>query len=197
MLTKFLNEPDLSAEALATNAVDHFIGSFVGSNNEYFGLSVCKLAKCKKVEESVAKLATELLTAIDEPQNRAAINKAWFSDVSFLQDGVIDLSSFCRFLATYMSGVPGVPEAANGVQDAVEEAIVHSRFAPDSSDQRIALSTGMAIWFPPWIQFPSVNYIQIQESKDYFFNGYPQTRFAQATGWNRFLRKLLLLTQGQ
>jgi hypothetical protein len=197
MLKNFLDTPRVSAEDLARDAVDYFINSFARQKNEYFGLSVCKLEKCKGVEGAVKTLASELSTAIDEPQNRAAINKAWFSDVSFLQDGIIDLSSFCYFLANNMSGVPAVRDAANKVRDAVREAIVHSRFAPASSDNRIELSTGMAIWFPPWIQFPSVNYIQIQESKDYFFNGYPQTRFAQATGWNRFLRKLLQLTQGQ
>jgi hypothetical protein len=195
-LIKFLNAPQLSAKDFAEHAVDHFINSF-GSANAYVGLSACDLSECKTLEGAVRNLADVLWTAIDEPQNRAAIHKAWSSDVSFLQDGMIDLYSFCTFLKKYMNAVRGLVDAANRVQCAVKKVAVHTRKAPDNSDKLISLANGISIWFPPWIQIPSVNYVQIQESKDYFFQGYPQTRFAQATGWNRFLRKLLFLTQGK
>jgi len=40
-----------------------------------------------------------------------------------------------------------------------------------------------------------VYYYQMQQSKDYLFDGYSNTRFAKATGWDRFLRELYRLTQ--
>jgi hypothetical protein len=196
-LNKFLLNPRLSARELSIHAVDEFVGSFPRSTNAYIGLSACNLAKCKHLEVEVKNLVAALWTAIDEPQNRANIYKAWFKDVSFLLDGVIDLSSFCFFLETYMKGNQPVCDAAKEVQKAVTEVVIHSKVSPDVPGRRISLSKGMSIWFPPWIQVPSVNFDQIQQSRDYFFHGYPQTRFAQATGWNNFLRKLLVLTQGQ
>jgi hypothetical protein len=88
-----------------------------------------------------------------------------------------------------------VATAAASVENAVSQVVVYSRVAPNSPGRKIMLSKGLSIWFPPWIQFPSVNYSQIERSKDYFLHGYLQTRFAQTTGWNKFLLKLLQLTQ--
>jgi hypothetical protein len=71
--------------------------------------------------------------------------------------------------------------------------------APRLTGRRISLSTGLSIWFPPWIQFPNVRYFQIRQSKDYLFDtsdGYSSTHFAKVTGWDHFLRELFRLTQG-
>ncbi len=198
ILKKFLAKKYLTGKELAIGAVNDFIESFGRSTDAYVGLSACDLAQCKTLETAVKTLARALWYAIDEPQNRAAINKAWFSDVSFVQDGLIDLYSFCRFLEQYMPKNTNVLKAARAVKKAVKGGVVVlSRTAPDLPGRRISLSNGLSVWFPPWIQFPSVDYFQIEESKNYFVAGYPQTRFAQATGWDKFLRKLLQLTQGQ
>jgi hypothetical protein len=200
LLQKFLKDALGDTEKdpvkkFAVHAVDDFIQSFGRSSNAYVGLSVCDLQNFKYLEDSVKRLAALLFKAIDEPANRAAISKAWFSDVSFVMDGLIDLSSFCGFLAQYMPKTPAAG-AALDVQTAVKRVVVHSRTAPDTPESRISLSKGLSFWFPPWIQHPSVDYFQIEQSKDYLNYGYPRTRFAQATGWDKVLQKLLFLTQG-
>jgi Clostripain family len=196
ILKKFIGTPHVSAEQFAKDAVDDFIGSFARSTDAYVALSACDLGKFKDVEEGVKELASALYIAIDEPQNRAFISKAWFNDVSFLLDGMIDLSSFCGFLQQYMPKTP-TADAAKAVQMAVERFVIKRGIAPNLPGRKISLSRGLSIWFPSWIQFPAVDYLQIAQSKDYLIHGYPQTRFAQTTGWNKFLLKLLQLTQSR
>lgn len=196
VLQQFLAAPHLNAEAFAKHAVNDFIGSLGGSANEYFGLTACNLKVFKDLEGAMKELASALYRAIDEPDNRAKISEAWLSDVSFVVDGLIDLYSFSKFLRQLMPGTP-VDCSARGVQKAVKDVVVLSRTAPNLSGRRISLSKGLSFWFPPWIQHPSVDYFQVGQSKDYLRHGYPETRFAQATGWDKFLRKLLFLTQGQ
>lgn len=185
----------LNAQDFAKLAVDDFIGEFGKTTDAYVGLSACNLQIFKDLEVKAKELATALSKAIDEPANRTAIRNAWFSDVSFIMDGLIDLSSFCGFLRRYMPET-SVAAAAIEVQKATEKVVFHSRTAPETRGRRISFAKGLSIWFPPWIQYSSVDYFQIQQSKDYLSNGYPQTRFAQATGWDKFLRKLFSLTQG-
>jgi hypothetical protein len=202
ILGKFLKSPHISPEKFAIDAVSDFIQSFGRSTNAYVGLSACNLAKCKLLETSVKGLSRALYQAIDDPRCRLAIRNAWFSDVSFVQDGLIDLYSFCGFIENYLVKMPEFTvavKAARAVQAVAKGEsglVVRSLTAPNIPGRRISLSNGLSIWFPPWIQFPNVDYYQIQESKDYFVNGYPHTRFAQATGWDKFLQKLLQLTQG-
>jgi len=196
IVEKFIHTRHATAQQFAIDAVDDFVGSFARSTNAYVELSACDLGKFKGVEEAVKELASALFRAIDEPHNRAAISKAWFNDVSFLLDGMIDLSSFCGFLQQFMPNTPGA-SAAVDLQKAVKSFVVKMGVAPNLPGRKISLSQGLSIWFPPWIQFPAVNYFQIAQSKDYFIYGYPQTRFAQATGWDKFLLKLLQLTQGR
>lgn len=197
VLQKFLHDaPTLTARQFAIHAVNDFIGSFGRSANTYVGLSACNMEKYKQLESAMKILTSALYKAIDQPENRAAISKAWFSDVSFVVDGLIDLSSFCFFLQRYMPRT-SVAKAAGDVQNAVKEVVVLSKTSPDLPGRRIWLSKGLSFWFPPWIQYPSVDYFQIAQSKDYLYHGYPETRFAQATEWDKFLRKLFFLTQGQ
>jgi len=85
--------------------------------------------------------------------------------------------------------------AAWEVQKAVQSVVAFRGIAPPLQGRKIALSTGLSIWFPPWIQFPGVRYVQMQQSKDYLFNGYSTTLFARVTGWDCFLQRLFLLTQ--
>ena len=113
------------------------------------------------------QLVHALLPAIEKYENRRAIAKAWYHDVSFVPDGLIDLSSFCRLLAQYIDPAEtAVACACAKVQDAVTEVVDLAAFAPNSPGRRISLSTGLSIWFPPWIQRPGVRYDQIGQSKD-------------------------------
>jgi Clostripain family len=196
ILQKFIATSHPNAEEFAKDAVRDFIGSLGSASSTYVGLSACNLGAFKNLEDAMMQLTSALYKAIDEPDNRAKVSKAWFCDVSFVVDGLIDLYSFCSFLRTLLKNSP-VDNAALEVQRALDKVIVLSKTAPNLPERKIALSKGLSFWFPPWIQHPSVDYFQINQSRDYLYYGYPKTRFAQATGWDRFLYKLFYITQGQ
>jgi Clostripain family len=195
VLRKFLNASNPSAMEFAETAVQDFIGSFSHSVDQYIELSACDLKKFGALEAAMKKLVGALLPAIDQFKYRRAISQAWYDDVSFVPDGLIDLASFCTLLQKYIDKSDPVAVAAAQVQTAVKLAVPCAKASPDLKGRRIALSQGLSFWFPPWIQFPGVRYAQIRQSKDYLFNGYSGTHFAKVTGWDRFLRKLFYLTQ--
>ena len=135
ILEKFTGKPHASAEDFAKDAVDDFIGSFACSTDTYVELSACDLRQFKFVEGAVKELASALYIAIDEPENRASISKAWFNDVCFLLDGMIDLSSFCGFLQRYMPKTP-VATAAHNVQNAISKLVIKRGVAPNLPAKR-------------------------------------------------------------
>jgi hypothetical protein len=208
ILQKFLSGKPPDPQEFAKAAVIEFIDSFADQTTEYVQLSACNLNKCVDLEAAMNKLSAALSDAADDPWRRAAIYQAWNNGVSFDPDGFIDLYCFCGLLSTYMSSAtpanpaqfPSVVTAAKEVQGVLhggkDPFVLVSKFAPNLPNRRIALSKGLAIWFPSWIQDPTVEFIQKKQSKEYFFNGYQRTRFATATGWNMFLLKLFNLTQG-
>jgi hypothetical protein len=183
------------------------------SANTFVELSACNLNGFTGLEAAMKTLVQALLPAIDKHENRVAIAQAWLNDVSYLPDGMIDLASFCGLLrATVPYNAPldasGKPDltgvekrvvaAAEKVQIAVKSVVECRGIAPNVKGRRIALSTGLSIWFPPWIQFPGVTYVQMAQSRSYLFdraNGYSSTYFAKVTGWDSFLQKLFYLTR--
>ena len=210
VLQKFLSSPRVTAKQFAVAAVQDFVGYMSRSANTYVELSACNLNGFRGLEAAMKSLVQSLLPAINEHVNRVAIAEAWLNDVSFLPDGMIDLASFCGLLrrtipnnaAVDRTGKPeltaiqkAVIVAAQNVQKAVATVVDARGIAPPVKGRRIALSTGLSIWFPPWIQFPGVRYTQMKQSKDYLFNGYSTTLFAKVTGWDCFLQKLFYLTQ--
>ncbi|MGA3131307.1 MAG: clostripain-related cysteine peptidase [Terracidiphilus sp.] len=196
-LTEFLERGStLAPEQFSVGAVDMFIDSYDPETDPYIELSAFELSQFPALEQAMKGLTEVLIEAIDTPENRDAIDRAYLSDVSFLVDGFIDLGTFCSFLAE-MIDEEGIRNAVNAVLEALNNVVMRCRFAPNDPRMKIALATGMSIWFPPWIRFPGVRYPQIDRSRAYLFNGYPQTRFAQVTNWDRFLLKLYSVTQLQ
>jgi hypothetical protein len=211
---KFLNVAYPGPRDLGIAAVQDFIGSFSHSPDTYIEVSVCNLSKFAALEAAVKQLVYALLPVIGRYRIRRAIAQAWDHDVSFVPDGLIDLSSFCRLLRGSFEPVDpwehAVINAAKEVEKAVEGhklsspdvgnhggVVDYAGVTPGLTGRRISLSKGISIWFPPWIQFPDVRYIQLAQSKNYLFHGYPQIRFATATGWGYFLYRLFVLTQSQ
>jgi hypothetical protein len=200
VLQKFLNTPCDNAKNFAVTAAKDFINYMGSSASLFIELSACNLARFGKLEAAMRTFVNALLPAIDKFENRRAIAEAWENGLSFLPDGMIDLALFCGLLRSYIDlSETAVTNAALGVQVAVNgnEGVVDFKgTAPPLTGRRIELSTGLSIWFPPWIQFPNVRYFQMQQSKDYLlFNGYSSSHFAKVTGWDRFLLKLFALTQ--
>jgi hypothetical protein len=223
ILKRFLDDPHESSRHFAVCAVKDFADSMPRSAETYVAISACNLGKLDVFEAAMRDFVNALMPAIEKHQNRRAIAQAWSGDVSFVPDGLIDLVTFCELLKkripknapTDNCGVPVLTDIEKAVIDAAEKVkaavqgvpmpngktgntggvIDYEGIAPNLKGKRISLSTGLSIWFPPWIQFPGVRYVQIQQSKDYFFDGYSSTRFAKVTGWDSFLRKLFSLTQ--
>lgn len=212
-LGNFVHASSRLTRDFAIGAIQESVDEMAKSNpGMYIELAACHLIVFPKLEHAMKALVDALLPAIERYENRRAIAEAWECDVSYLADGLIDLASFCELLqkAIQAGGCVerAVIDAANTVIDAVKGTplplpevgnqggvVDFSKFAPNRRDENIALSTGLTIWFPPWIQFPHVYYYQMQQSVNYLFDGYSNTRFAKATGWDRFLRELYRLTQ--
>lgn len=221
ILQKFLDDPHETARHFAVFAVRDFVGSIPRPAETYVALSACNLGNLGDFEAAMREFVNALMPAIDKHQNRRAVAQAWSGDVSFVPDGLIDLVTFCELLRrripknapTDKYGKPVLTDIENAVIAAAEKVRVavlgvptgkmgniggvvdYEGIAPNLKGRRISLSKGLSIWFPPWIQFPGVRYVQIQQSKDYFFDGYSSTRFAKVTGWDCFLRKLYSLSQ--
>jgi hypothetical protein len=200
ILQRFLAGNLPGPREFAKAAVTQFIDSFADQTTQYI--------RCDGLEAKMNKLSAALSNAVDDPWCRAAVYRACNDGVCFDPDGFIDLYCFCGLLTRYMaSATPRNPAESPNVVTAAKEVqivlrgdndpfILESKFAPNLPNRRISLSKGVAIWFPSWIQDPTVEFIQKEQSKTYFFNGYQRTRFATATGWNMFLLKLFNLTQG-
>jgi hypothetical protein len=197
VLQSFLNTPYADAKTFAVTAARDFINYMGFSASLFIELSACNLGLFGELEAAMKTLVNALLPAIEKFENRRAIARAWENGLSFLPDGMIDLASFCVLLERYIdSSETVVRKAALSVQAKVNEVVDFKGIAPPLTGRRIEISTGVSIWFPPWIQFPDVRYFQMQQSKDYLlFNGYSSTRFAKVTGWDLFLLKLYVLTQ--
>ena len=207
ILQRFLTGKLPGPQEFAKAAVTQFIDSFADQTTQYVQLSACNLNRCDDLEAAMKELSAALSDSVDDPWCRAAVYRACNDGVCFDPDGFIDLYCFCGLLTIYMSSAtlpnpaqsPSVVSAAKDVQRVLHSSkdpfILESKFAPNLPDRRISLSKGVAIWFPSWIQDPTVEFIQKEQSKEYFFSGYQRTRFATATGWNMFLLKLFNLTQ--
>ena len=195
MLQKVLTSAPEDPKDLAELAVRDFIQSFGDKSSTYVALSACNLNLCEKLEAASKQLADALTEAAGDAASRTAIFKSRNDCVSFDPDGLIDFDSFCGFLSEDLAKT-AVAAACIPVREVLRKYVIASAFAPNFPDRRISLSTGLSIWFPSWIQDPAVQIPQKEQSIEYFQNGYHRTRFARATGWDRFLRRLLEETQG-
>lgn len=191
MLQDVLSSVPRDASGFATIAVERFIQSFAAMSSPCVALSACNLALCAQLEAAVERLAEALTQALEDAGSRAAIFRSRDDCVCFDPDGFIDLDCFCGFLSQDLAGT-AVAKQAVLVRKALRKFVIASRFAPNFPDRRISLSAGLSIWFPPWIQNPAVEIPQKEGSIAYFENGYHRTLFARATGWDRFLSRLLM-----
>lgn len=190
VLEKFLTDAPRSPEVFAQTAIEDFVQSFAYQSSIFVALSACNLALCNDLEAAAKRLAAALTEAAGNDANRGAIFKARNDCVCFDPDGFIDFDCFCGFLSEDLAGT-AVAEASLLVRKVLKRFVIASAFAPNFPDRRISLSTGLSIWFPSWIQNPAVQFPQKEQSIEYFWNGYHRTRFARATGWARFLLRLI------
>jgi hypothetical protein len=196
ILGKFLSDPPYDPKAFARTVIQDFIGSFASRPTAPIALSACDLNLCKSLETVMKPLSEVLAEAAEDPANRAAIFNSRNDCVSFDPDGFIDLDCFCRFLSEDLAGT-AVAKACILVRTALRRFVIASKYMPQNTGKRISLATGLSIWFPPWIEKPLIQIPQKAQSINYFYGGYTQTRFSRATGWDKFLARLVEETQGK
>ncbi len=178
--------PEVDAKGAAKMITEAFVQSYAGERDTYVAISTVKLPLVGTLKAGVKPLASELTEAVSEPGGMANIFEARNHCPIFDPDGFIDLRCFCEFLKVTLPK-PGIIAACDRAIEALKEFVLNSDFSPRDTTIKLSQSTGLSVWFPSWIQFPSVKMMEKKRSIAYLRKGYPQTRFAQSTGWNKFL----------
>ena len=186
-------QPDAASNQVAQMMVDAYVESFAYEKDTYVTLSSCDLTQIGCLEESVKPLATALTNAAADPAARATIFKARNDCPIFDQDGFIDLGRFCEILEITLPS-KDVKDACQKVHTGLSSFVSYARYSPLDPTRRVSQTTGLAVWFPPWLQDPSVEILEKKESVAYLSNGYPQTKFALGTGWDTFLKSMASAT---
>ncbi len=190
-LAQLLAKPQSASNEVAQMLVNSFVEFYsTQAKDSYVTLSACNLELCDDLESAVKPLAEALTAASGNVQSRAGIFSARNSCPSYDPDGFIDLDCFCGFLET---DVPDdkVRVACSAARRALAKFVIDSGYSPQDPDRMIALSKGLSVWFPAWIQDPTIVLDQKERSEAYLQNGYGQTKFGDSTGWNAFLMSML------
>lgn len=186
-------QPEADANQVAQMMVDAYVESFAYEKDTYVTLSSCDLTQTGSLEEGVKPLATALTKAAKDPAARAFIFKARNDCPIFDQDGFIDLGRFCEILETTLPS-KDVKDACQKARTALSGFVSYARYSPLDPTRRVSQTTGLAVWFPPWLQHPSAEILEKKESVAYLSHGYPQTKFALGTGWDTFLKSMASTT---
>jgi hypothetical protein len=188
MLDALNAHPEMTPPELATLVVKQF----AKYNDEQpkkpvVTLSACTLGAFKEIADPLRQLAEELAKASVSATSRAKIFDARNQSPIFYEDGFVDLGEFCRHLQVRFPGGK-IDEYAGAVYRAIPKYVLKTSYAPIGTMKKISESTGVSLWFPPWIQYPDIEILQKEESKAYFQDGYGATAFAMDTHWYQCLK---------
>lgn len=186
VVKRLLLYPEAQPETVAQMIIDAFVESYAPEQDAYVALSALDLSAINGLTADVKPLAEALTAVVGNPKARQAIFEARNYCPIYDPDGFIDLGCFCQFLKITMPNSP-VSAACDPVLQALTRFVFASDYSPQSPKKKVSQSTGLSVWFPAWIQKPSVKYPEKNKSIAYLAKGYPDTRFAQATQWDRFL----------
>jgi len=131
-----------------------------------------------------------LAKASKSAEARAKIFDARNQSPIFDDDGFVDVGAFCLLLQENFPASP-IETCAEAVRQALSKYVLGHSVAPKGTTKKISQSTGVSLWFPPWIQYPNVEILEKTQSEAYFYNHYSETRFARLTGWYDCLKKIL------
>jgi hypothetical protein len=190
MLEALNRYPEMDPSKLAELVVKEF-ATFNDRNPEkpVITLSACYPAAFDEIARPLRQLAERLAKESDVAAVRTKIFDARNESPIFDEDGFIDLGEFCRQLQVRFHGEK-IEEYAGMVCAALPRYVLANSYAPKGTTMKISESTGVSVWFPPWIQHPYVEILQKEESKAYFHNHYRDTEFARLTGWFRCLKTI-------
>jgi hypothetical protein len=195
MLKHLLEYPESTAADLAGRVVQEF-ADFNDSNKDkpVVTLSACSLDLAEELAATIKPLAEALTNASASARGRAKIFDARNESPIFDEDGFVDVGIFCRLLQANFPDTK-ISEYCEKVLEAAGRYVLSHSFAPKDTTKKISLSTGVSLWFPPWIQYPDIEILEKEESEEYFHKRYSKTRFARLTGWELFLKAILVNTR--
>jgi len=189
-------------EQVAKMMVDAYVESYAYQCNTFVTLSACDLSGegVKALTKNLRPLTTALIRAAEDPSARRIIFRARNDCPIFDPDGFIDLGRFCQILQVTLDNEE-VRCACGEVLTALDKFIRYARYSPLDPTLRISQSTGLSVWFPPWLENASADYPERDAAVTYLSYGYPLTAFARETqeprlkeshkqlktGWGNFL----------
>jgi len=187
-LNRLLSRPQSDPRTVAGMLIDAF-SDFYRSGPHCVTLSACDLQQLDNLKQAVAPLARILTVVAKGDHARKGIFSARNSSPLYDPDGYIDLDCFCGFL---QQDVPddALFEACRRVREELRNFVFASTYGPQDPTRMVALSRGVSVWFPPWIEDPSVREDQKAQSEAYLRSGYGQTQFGDATKWGEFLQAM-------
>jgi len=209
----------VESEVVAKMMIDAYVESYAHSKCDFVTLSALNLKgsgcdplprKCdssppecdpKKSRIDPAKSALENLRACvchlvhalkhaaEDCDKREILYQARNDCPIFDSDGFIDLGRFCEILQVTMPYSTVSCECAE-VRRALDAFVLYARYSPLDPTLRISQSTGLSVWFPPWLESPSAKLPEKWASVLFLGVGYPLTSFACSTHWDEFLESL-------
>jgi hypothetical protein len=186
ILKGLVAQPKADAKTVAKMISEKFVESYASDKDAYVAISTVELSLIGRLKAAIKPLARELAEAASKPGGMANIFQARNHSPIYDPDGFIDLGCFCEYLKITLPK-PDVIAACDRAIEALKELVVDSDYSPKDPTIKLSQSTGLSVWFPSWIQFPSVKMMEKKRSIAYLRKGYPETRFAKSTGWNKFL----------
>jgi hypothetical protein len=185
-LERLLHQPAAKPAEVAGMLTKAFLEFYGGHPTQYVTVSVCDPALIQKFEDAVKPLAQALAAASADPKARQNIFEARRYCPGYDEQGFIDFGTFCRYLKITMPDSP-VSAACDPALRALKDFVIESGYSPPKPNMTIALSSGLSVWLPPWIQDPDAYAIEKSRAEPYLINGYPKLQFPLNTGWDKFL----------
>lgn len=188
-LARLILQPKAEARHVAQMIVDAYVESYAYQCETFVTLSACNLTITEDLEKAVQQLSKALINVASDLPMRKIIFRARNDSPIFDPDGFIDLGRFCEILEDTLLD-RAVCQACAGVRHQLKHFVEYARYSPLDPTLRISQTTGLSVWFPPWLEDPFISIPEREASIAYLINGYDCTEFAQKTCWGVFLRSM-------
>jgi hypothetical protein len=194
ILRRLHERPEISASQLGS-AVVHAFNDFYSTpgNERTVTLSACDLARAGELVDATRRLVDCLVPLAEHAASRHAIFHARNRTLQFDPHGFIDLRNFCRLVGSFL-GKRSVAKVCHDVMRAVDAFVIARGSAP-SPESKLALATGLSVYFPKWIENPDFRSATEREARRELRGHYARQVFARGTGWHRLLLALMKAEQ--
>jgi hypothetical protein len=194
ILRRLHARPEMSPPELGAAVVDAFHHFYSTPGNERtVTLSACDLARAPELVAAVRRFVECLIPEADNAASRHGIFHARNRTLQFDPHGFIDLRNFCQLVGSFL-GKRSVKSVCNEVMRAIDAFVIASRFAP-SPQSKLALATGLSVYFPKWIENPDFRSSTERDGRKELRGHYARQVFARRTGWHRLLLALMKAEQ--